>query len=123
MSSRIPIICSFAIYGGGHHLGDVAELATGQYAAFDPTGRRIGVFNHRADAELAAWNNTVVLREQPSITIYVNPHGAAIIRQEGTRDEDGDSFILIHPQNARALAAAILQAAGIEDLMSDEGAS
>jgi len=63
MSPRIPIIYSTAIYGGGHHLGDVAKLATGQYAAFDPTGRLLGVFDHRADAELAAWNNTVVLHE------------------------------------------------------------
>ena len=51
MTKRIPVVHSTAIYDGRTHLGDVAELGNGQFAAVDANGHRLGVFDTRADAE------------------------------------------------------------------------
>lgn len=51
MGKRIPVIASFAIYDGRDYLGDVAELGTGQWAAFNPDAVRLGLFDDRGEAE------------------------------------------------------------------------
>ncbi len=51
MSPRIAVVHSVALYDGQRYLGDVAELATGQFAAYGPDADRLGVFDKRADAE------------------------------------------------------------------------
>ena len=51
MTARVAIVHSTAIYIGREYLGDLAELATGQWAAFDADANRLGVFDDRAEAE------------------------------------------------------------------------
>jgi hypothetical protein len=62
------------------------------------------------------WNSdavTVVARTQQAIAVYQNLHGAVVIREQQGWDEDADTIIVIQPEHARAVAAAILSAAGL----------
>lgn len=56
----------------------------------------------------------VVLPEQPATAVYVNPRGHIVIRQQ---DDHEDVWIIVQPQNARRLAAAILRAAGDDEAL------
>ena len=53
---------------------------------------------------------TVLVREQLTLAVYVNPYGQVVLRRERTLDEDDDTFIVISsefvPQVARALMSA-----------------
>lgn len=68
------------------------------------------------------WNDreSVTVPEQLAVAIYRNPYGAVVIRQERAWDEDSDIYIIIQPENAEAVANAILREAGV---MIDHGAA
>jgi hypothetical protein len=53
MSRLIPVVHSVAVYDGQRHLGDVAEMGNGQFAAFDPDGEQLGFFDDRGAAARA----------------------------------------------------------------------
>ena len=57
-------------------------------------------------------SESVVVRHQPAIAVYINPHGEVVIRQEGQYDDD--HWIYLTRDNAPKVAQAILEAAGIE---------
>ena len=54
----------------------------------------------------------VIVREQPAIACYVNPAGDIVLRQRGYPEDD--AWIWFAPGHALAIAAAILEAAGLE---------
>jgi hypothetical protein len=56
-------------------------------------------------------DDAVVLREQPAVAVYTNSHNEVVIRQACAWDEDDDTVIVVLPENARAVADAILAAA------------
>jgi hypothetical protein len=56
-------------------------------------------------------DDAVVLREQPAVAVYTNPHNEVVIRQACAWDEDDDTVIFILPENARAVADAIVASA------------
>jgi hypothetical protein len=58
-------------------------------------------------------SESVVIRHQPAIAVYLNPHDEVVIRQEGQYD-DGH-WIYVTRANALKVAEAILEAAGIEN--------
>jgi hypothetical protein len=53
-------------------------------------------------------SESVVVRHQPAIAVYLNPHGEVVIRQEGQYDED--HWIYVTRDNALKVAQAILEA-------------
>lgn len=59
------------------------------------------------------WHDDVaiIVLTQPAIAIYTNPSGGIVIRQEGW-GEDSDVFVVIRPENAAAVASAIMREAG-----------
>ena len=59
------------------------------------------------------WEDTeaVVLPEQPRTAVFVNTHGAVVVRQRCADDEDSDVYVLIQPHNARLVALAIMACA------------
>jgi hypothetical protein len=56
---------------------------------------------------------SVVVRHQPAIAVYLNPHGEVVIRQEGQYDDD--HWIYVTRDNAFKVAQAVLELAGLED--------
>lgn len=56
------------------------------------------------------WSNRddVVVAHQGQIAVYTNPHEDIVIRQEGDWWRKDDAWIVVRPENARALAEAIL---------------
>ncbi len=52
----------------------------------------------------------IVVPEQPAIACNPNPKGAIVLRQ----DTEDDHFVWFHPEHAAAVAAAILEAAGLD---------
>lgn len=59
-------------------------------------------------------SGSIAVAEQLAIAIYPNPKGVVVVRQERAWDEDSDTVIFVNPDHARAVAAAILEAAGLE---------
>jgi hypothetical protein len=56
MTARAGVVSSRAIYDGRRFLGEVAELANGQFRASDSDGRQIGqLFDKLAEASHAVW--------------------------------------------------------------------
>ena len=56
MTTRTGVVSSRAVYDGRTHLGDVAELGSGQFRASDSDGRQVGqLFDKLADATHAVW--------------------------------------------------------------------
>ena len=55
----------------------------------------------------------VVVRSQPAIAIYPGPAGV-IIRRQGDICDDGDDVIWFAAEQAPAIAAAIMEAAGLD---------
>jgi hypothetical protein len=51
MSPRISVVHLVGVYDGRRYLGEVAELANGQWGAYSPDAVRLGVFDKRDDAE------------------------------------------------------------------------
>jgi hypothetical protein len=58
-----------------------------------------------------AHDDAVVLREQPAVAVYTNPRNEVVIRQACAWDEDDDTIIFVLPENARAVADALMAAA------------
>ncbi|MBC7103812.1 MAG: hypothetical protein H5U13_11500 [Parvibaculum sp.] len=56
--------------------------------------------------------DSIVLSAQPATAIYRNARGCIVIRQRDPYDDDADSVLLVLPENAGALARAILAEAG-----------
>lgn len=53
-----------------------------------------------------AWlpdNLDIAIVAQPATAVYLNAYGSIVIRQENTDGDDEDPFIMIAPQNLRAL--------------------
>ena len=61
------------------------------------------------------WHDTdeVIVREQPAVAVYLNLAGDIVLRQQGDVFDD-DAWIWFHPEHAAAIAAAILEAAGLD---------
>lgn len=49
----------------------------------------------------------VVIKSQPALAVYQNPHGAIVIRQESQHHPDEDCYVYLQPENAIVLAEAI----------------
>ncbi len=61
-------------------------------------------FDHRCES--------VVVREQRALAVFLNGDGSVVVRQEcAWPDETEDPYVLIRPENAEAVARAILRAA------------
>jgi len=58
-------------------------------------------------------SESVVVRHQPAIAAYLNPHDEVVIRQDGQYDDD--HWICVTKDNAVKVAQAILETAGIEN--------
>jgi hypothetical protein len=66
------------------------------------------------------WNdvaNDIVIPEQAAIAVYNNPNGGIVCRQAGQYGPEEDSWIFFHPSHALTLAKAILEKAGLNDLV------
>jgi hypothetical protein len=50
----------------------------------------------------------LVVEDQAAIAVYLNPRGSIVIRQKGDLDERDDSWIVVEPHYAAALARAIM---------------
>ncbi|GEM_PF-6770052 len=59
---------------------------------------------------------SIVVREQLSLAVYPNTVGHVVIRCERRWDEEGDPFFTIAPENAPAIAQAILRTAGLGEI-------
>ncbi len=58
-------------------------------------------------------DESIVLRDQPAIAVYVNPHGALVIRQERSWNEEEDTWIVIQRENVRLVALQMLAVLGM----------
>jgi hypothetical protein len=63
-------------------------------------------------------DHSVVVRHQPAIAVYFNPHDAVVIRQQDQYDESTDHFVFITKDNVRKVVERMLEVAGIELLMA-----
>lgn len=60
-------------------------------------------------------NELIVVPKQDAVAVYPNDYGAIVIRQQD--DFDTDQIIIVQPQAARDLAAALLKEA---DALADK---
>jgi hypothetical protein len=63
------------------------------------------------------WNpdrEIIVVRSQPAIAVYLNPHDDLVIRQEGHYGPDEDQWIYITKSSVPKVVQAMLEAAGFE---------
>ncbi len=58
--------------------------------------------------------DSIVLGEQPAVAVYTNPRGSIVIRRQADMTEEFDDCVFILPENAAAVARAILREAGID---------
>ena len=56
----------------------------------------------------------IIVRHQPAIAIYLNPHGELVIRQEGYYGPDEDQFVFVSAANMLNVAEKMLETAGID---------
>ncbi len=63
------------------------------------------------------WNepNSVIVRHQPAIAVYLNDDDEVVIRQQGHYGPDEDQWIYIAKENVQKVVQAILANAGIVD--------
>ena len=71
------------------------------------------------DGEGRPWDwhddaDDVIVPDQPPVACYVNPKGAVVLRQRDDWPSDDDPIIWFAVEHAPAVAAAILDAAGID---------
>jgi hypothetical protein len=59
-------------------------------------------------------SENIVVRHQPAIAIYTNPHGDVVIRQAATTAPTRDQFVYVSTENALKVAEKLLAMAGIE---------
>jgi hypothetical protein len=67
------------------------------------------------------WNTavdegTVVVRHQPAIAVYTNPHDEVVIRQEGHYGPDEDQFIYLTRENVRKVVNKVLEVGGFASI-------
>lgn len=68
------------------------------------------------DPDVFNWNPTqdedhcIVIRHQPGIAVYTNPHDEVVIRQQGDYDED--RFVWVTKDNVLKVAERMLALAG-----------
>ena len=71
------------------------------------------------------WNPTndtdhsIVVRHQPAIAVYLNPHDEVVIRQQDQYDESDDQFVFVTRDNVLKVAQRMLDVAGIEMAMTN----
>jgi hypothetical protein len=58
-----------------------------------------------------------VVRHQPAIAVYRNPHDEVVIRQQDQYDDSHDHFVFITKDNVLKVVERMLAVAGIEMLM------
>jgi hypothetical protein len=56
----------------------------------------------------------IVVRHQPAIAVYTNPHDEVVIRQRDQYDESDDHFVYITEDSVLRVAQRMLDLAGIE---------
>ena len=56
----------------------------------------------------------IVIQVQMPVAVYTNPKGNIVIRPEGDYYRKEDAWVVLTPENARVLVAAILALAGPE---------
>jgi hypothetical protein len=59
-------------------------------------------------------DESIVVKEQFPIAVYVNADGYVVIRQRGDEFNDEDALIAITPDNIRNLVDRLCEVAGIE---------
>ncbi|MGO8842080.1 MAG: hypothetical protein ACLQF1_13405 [Methyloceanibacter sp.] len=59
-------------------------------------------------------NAPIIVRSQPGIAVYLNPHDEVVIRQEGHYGPEEDRWIYITKDNVPRVVQAMLEAAGFE---------
>jgi hypothetical protein len=64
--------------------------------------------------------DAIVLGMQQAIAVYLNGDGAVVVRQEGHPYDDEDEIIVIQPQNAGAVADAIMDAAELSKQLTKQ---
>jgi hypothetical protein len=55
--------------------------------------------------------DSIVVPSQPCIAVYINPHDAVVLRQEGPYPEE-DQWVYVTKPNVPSLVQALLEAAG-----------
>jgi hypothetical protein len=58
--------------------------------------------------------DSIVVKHQPAIAVYQNPHDGIVIRQEGHYGPDEDQFVVVTKDNVPRLVQAMFEAAGFE---------
>jgi hypothetical protein len=59
-------------------------------------------------------DHSIVVRHQPAIAVYLNPHDELVIRQQDQYDDSDDHFVFITEDNVLRVVERMLEAAGIE---------
>jgi hypothetical protein len=59
-------------------------------------------------------DHSIVVRHQPAIAVYLNPHDEVVIRQQDQYDESDDHFIYITRDNVLKVVEKMMELAGIE---------
>ena len=59
-------------------------------------------------------DHSIVVRHQPAIAVYTNPHDEVVIRQQDQYDESDDHFVYITKDNVLRVAQRMLDLSGIE---------
>ena len=58
-------------------------------------------------------DHCIVVRHQPAIAVYANPHDEVVIRQQDQYDESDDHFVYVTKDNVLKVAERMLQVGGI----------
>lgn len=58
--------------------------------------------------------HSIVVRHQPAIAVYLNPHDEVVVRQQDQYDESDDHFVYVTRDNVLKVAQRMLEVAGIE---------
>jgi hypothetical protein len=65
-------------------------------------------------------DHSIVVRHQPAIAVYLNPHDEVVVRQQDQYDESDDHFVYVTRDNVLRLAQRMLEVAGIEVVAAAE---
>jgi hypothetical protein len=58
--------------------------------------------------------HSIVVRHQPAIAVYLNPHDEVVVRQQDQYDESDDHFVFITKDNVPKVVERMLELAGLE---------
>ena len=59
-------------------------------------------------------DHSIVVRHQPAIAVYINPHDDVVIRQQDQYDDSDDHFVFVTKGNVLKVAQWMLEVAGVE---------